>query len=226
MLATTAFYPSSVIWWMLFLVFTIVAERLELSRFLPQSKLRSWSLIVILAAIFIAAFIPFHAGGNWCLAGSIALVACWLVKFDMAFKSIRNKGQHRYSGLLLITGYGWLLVTAILLPVQQQLLFGYDAFLHSFFLGFVFSMIFSHAPIILPAIAKLPVKIYRPILYAWFGLLQVSLIVRIIADVNADSTCRSYAGLVNGITILLFFITVALIVRREVGKKKTRSGKA
>jgi hypothetical protein len=225
-LLKTTLYASSVVWWMLFLLFTIVAERLELSRFLPSGKTRQRSLVVILAFVFISAFIPFHSGGNWMLSISIALTALWLLKFDMAFKSIRNKGQHRYSGLLLITGYAWLFITALTILVQPHFAFGYDAFLHSFFLGFVFAMIFSHAPIILPAIAKLPIKIYRPVLYVWFVLLQLSLIVRIIADLFGDITCRKYAGLTNGITIIIFFINVAVIVRGELLQRKLRSAKS
>jgi hypothetical protein len=225
-LIQSALFASSVVWWILFLLFTIVAERLELSRFLPQSKTRQRSLIVVLSAVFISAFIPFHGAGSLSLCISLALTALWLLKYDMAFKSIRNKGQQRYSGLLLITGYAWLLITAVVIAMQDHFIFGYDALLHSFFIGFVFSMIFSHAPIILPAILKLPIKIYRPVLYAWFILLQLSLVVRIISDFLAEITCRKYAGLANGITILLFFITVAITVRTELLRRKTRSAKA
>jgi hypothetical protein len=65
----------------------------------------------------------------------------------------------------LIAGYVWLAVGGILWLLFAQL-FGagprYDAMLHSIFLGFVFSMIFAHAPIILPTITglSLPSKIF------------------------------------------------------------------
>lgn len=62
------------------------------------------------------------------------------------------------------------------------------------FTGFIFSMIFSHAVIILPAITKLTVKLYRPFLYVWFGLLQLSLIIRIVADLFEDVLCRKIGG--------------------------------
>jgi hypothetical protein len=113
---------------------------------------------------------------------------------------------------------------AVLLVTQASIPFGYDAVLHSFFIGFVFSMIFSHAPIILPAVARLPIKIYRPFLFVIFILLQVSLIIRIIADVIGDVWCRKIGGFTNGITILLFFISIAFIVMQEL--RQRRLGKA
>ena len=40
----------------------------------------------------------------------------------------------------------------------------YDAMLHSIFLGFVFSMIFAHAPIILPTITGLAIAVSKQFL--------------------------------------------------------------
>lgn len=218
----TGLYPAAIIWWMQFLLFTIVAERLELSRFLPLSFLTRTLLIVTLSAVLISAFIPYHLHGNIAFAITLSATAMWLLKYDMAFKSIKTKGQHRYSGSLLITGYIWLIITSVLLIIEKMFAFGYDAVLHSFFIGFVFSMIFSHAPIILPAVAKLPIKIYRPFLYVWFIALQLSLVMRVIADVTENITLRKWGGMINGVAILLFFVTIIFIVRQELIKRKSR----
>jgi hypothetical protein len=219
----TAFYPSAVTWWIGFLLFTIVAERLELSRFLSLTYFKRTLLWLCLLGVLIALVWPFHWKGNIALAIAIGATAVWLLKYDMARHSIKIKGQHRYSGILLIAGYVWLLVMSILLIFQQRLSFGYDALLHSFFIGFIFSMIFSHAVIILPAITKLPVKLYRPFLYIWFGLMQASLLVRIIADIMEDALCRKIGGMVNGISILLFFVSIAFIMQSELKKRKSTS---
>jgi len=204
------FYPSAVTWWMGFLLFTIVAERLELSRFLALTNFRRNLLWFCVAMVAIGLVWPFHSGGNIIFSIAIASTAAWLLKYDMARHSIKVKGQHRYSGLLLIIGYVWLLVTAVLLPFQNHFAFGYDAVLHSFFIGF------SHAVIILPAITKMPVKIFRPFLYVWFCLMQASLMVRIIADMFADVICRKIGGVFNGISILLFFVSIAAIMVAEI----------
>lgn len=216
----TNFYPHAVNWWIGFLLFTIVGERLELSKFLPLNKAKRILLMICLASILFAIVLPSAVYGNFILAIAMAATALWLLKYDMAKRSIKASGQHRYSGILLLAGFIWLLIMALLLFFYNHLTFGYDAVLHSFFIGFVFSMIFSHAPIILPAVTKLPIKIYRPFLYYWFILLQLSLSVRIIADLVGDVLCRKIAGLANGIIILLFFSSIAIIVMRELQKRK------
>jgi len=215
----TGLYPSAVNWWIGFWLFTIVAERLELSRFLALNHFKRSLLWICIGAVLLAIFWPFDFYGKTLFAAGIGATGLWLLKYDMAKHSIKVKGQHRYSGVLLMMGYVWLLVMSILLLFQNKLTFGYDAVLHSFFIGFIFSMIFSHAVIILPAITRLPVKLYRPVLYIWVALLQSSLVVRIVADLLGDVVCRKIAGLTSGISMLLFFISIAVITKIELRKK-------
>jgi hypothetical protein len=220
LLLQTFSYPHTVSWWMVFLLFTIVAERLELSRFLAlNSGKRIW-LIAALVLSFFSLFIPEHWHGNTIFGASLISTALWLLKYDMARRSVKVPGQHRYSAQLLLTGYVWLLITAVLLFVKSNFIFYYDAVLHSFFIGFVFAMIFSHAPIILPAVLKWPIKIYKPVLYLWFGLLQASLLVRIVGDVLENPELRKWGGLLNGISILMFFATIVFIVQQQLQKRK------
>lgn len=219
-LLKTHSYPTASTWWMGFLLFTIVAERLELSRFLPLGNTRRIILVLCLAVVMASLFWPFHLNGHLVFAGGVAATAVWLLRYDMARKSVKLQGQHRYSAILLIAGYGWLLIMAALLFFQQTIPFGYDAVLHSFFIGFVFSMIFSHAPIILPAVTRLPVKIYRPVLYLWFVLLQLTLLLRIVGDVTGNALTRKTGGIANGVVILLFFLTVAFLFKKEIVRRK------
>ncbi|MGZ3845810.1 MAG: hypothetical protein ACXVBH_07125, partial [Flavisolibacter sp.] len=220
----TGDYRACVTWWIGFLLLTIVAERLELSRFLSLSR-KQTSVLWISIGIVVLALLLQNRYGTIFLAVGLGLIAVWLLKYDMARRSVKVKGQHRYSGLLLIVGYVWLLIMSVLLLFEGRIPFGYDAVLHSFFIGFIFSMIFSHAVIILPAVTRMTVKHYRPVLYVWFGLLQASLIVRIVADLLADTTCRKIGGLVNGASILLFFVSIAVIMLGEVRKGKEVAGR-
>jgi hypothetical protein len=57
----------------------------------------------------------------------------------------------------------------------------YDAVRHTIFIGFVISMIFGHAPIILPAKVGVPIS-FRPTWYLQLVLLQLSLAMRVLAD--------------------------------------------
>jgi hypothetical protein len=215
----THFYPNAVNWWMAFLLFTIVAERLELSRFLNITAGMRTALLAALLLVLVSLFIPFHGWGRAAFAAGLVGTAVWLLRYDMAWKSVRIKGQHRYSAVLLISGYCWLPLTAIFLVANSSNPFMYDAALHSFFIGFVFSMIFSHAPIILPAVLKLPVKLFRPHLYVLFILLQASLLLRIVGDVAQQVPLRRWGGMINGVVILLFFVAVLLIVRQELRRR-------
>ena len=65
----------------------------------------------------------------------------------------------------------------------------YDALLHTLFLGFVFSMIFGHAPIIVPAVMPIDIT-YHWRCYIPLVLLQASLIVRIFADLTLNQPLR------------------------------------
>ncbi len=220
MLLQSNFYPQAAPWWMGFLLFTIVAERLELTRFLQLPRGSHLMLYAALAIVIAGLVIPFHMHGDWIFASGLVLTACWLLRYDMAFKSMKKAGQHRYSALLLITGYAWLLFAAMFLFAGSENPFLYDATLHAFFIGFVFSMIFSHSPIILPAVLRLPVKPYRPFLYVWFVLLQVSLVLRMVADAAVMVELRRIAGMINGLVILFFFISMMVILKIELAKRK------
>lgn len=226
LLFKTNFYPQSAPWWMGFFLFTIVSERLELSRFLPVTKKQSSLLLLCLAIAFIGLLIPFHFNGSLVFATGLILTASWLFKYDMAMKSVKKAGQHRYSAILLISGYVWLVITGAFLYAGNVNAFWYDATLHSFFLGFVISMIFSHAPIILPAVLKLPVKPYRRQLYLLFILMQASLTARVVADGMLLPALRKWAGMINGITMLLFFISIAVLVKMELKKRNRKNSAA
>ena len=94
----------------------------------------------------------------------------------------------------------------------------YDAYLHAIFLGFVFSMLFAHAPIIFPAIIGGPVP-YSPFFYVFLTLLQVSLLGRLIADLAGLWQFRLWSGLLNGVALTLFIGSMlVLVVRGRMAK--------
>lgn len=93
---------------------------------------------------------------------ALLAIAAWLLRFDLAWRTIRHPGLPRFMAICLLSGYVWLTLTALLVALKWPQTSGvvYDATLHSFFLGFVFAMIFGHAPVIFPAVLQLPVH-YR-----------------------------------------------------------------
>jgi hypothetical protein len=215
LLAVLKLYPASTTWWISFFMLTIVAERLELTRYLPVTKNLKYLLVVLMIVFLSGIILPFHIYGKYISSAALILIAFWLLTNDIAFKSIKKEGIFRYSAILLITSYFWLIITAAFFVLRSDNTLYYDAGLHAFFLGFVFSMIFAHAPIILPSIAKLTISPFSKLLYIWFALLQLSLIMRVAADVMGDYNHRKISGLISVIAILFFFLNLLMVVRKN-----------
>lgn len=209
-LLLTGLYPKVFPFWFSFFLFMITGERLELSRFLNISPTKHYTLVALLLLAGLGAFFPFHGAGKYLMVAGLAGTAIWLLKYDMAGKSVKKSGQFRFTGIALIFGYCWLLVSAIILFFWQSFPFGYDAALHTFFIGFVFNMIFAHAPIILPAVTKIRGLPFHQSLYIWLGLLQIGLIIRVLADAGLTDL-RVLSGFLNGIAILGYFINQGIV---------------
>jgi hypothetical protein len=77
--------------------------------------------------------------------------------------------------------------------------------LHAIFLGFVFSMIFGHAPIVFPAVLGVPLA-YHPSFYLPLILLHLSLMLRVVGDLTLWWAGRQLGGLLNAVVLLLFLV--------------------
>lgn len=194
-------------WWAGFLVLTIAGERLELSRFLPTSRAARAvfvSGVGLFAAGLVLACAAFDMGARLSGLGLLVLTF-WLLRFDIARRSLQKAGLARFVAVSLLSGYLWLGVAGLLGLRLGGLAPGlhYDAWLHAIFLGFVFAMIFGHAPIILPAVLGVPMP-FRPAFYAHLAVLHVSLVLRVSGDLAAWWPGRQWGGLLNVVAVLLF----------------------
>jgi hypothetical protein len=90
----------------------------------------------------------------------------------------------------------------------------YDVMLHSVLLGFVFSMIFGHAPIILPSLFVRP-PVYSPMFYGPLAGLHLALAVRLLGDLGGLSGWRLWGGLFNVLTIPLFIGLLLVVMARS-----------
>jgi hypothetical protein len=205
-------------WWAGFLVLTIAGERLELARVLrlrPATNALFLIICLLILTGLVVALFELDVGMRLAGAGLLALSA-WLLAFDIARRTVRTPGLTRYIAICLLLGYVWLLVGGGL-----WLLYGgsytagpiYDAMLHAIFLGFVFSMIFGHAPIILPAVLGTPLP-FLPAFYVHLALLHLSLLLRIAGDLLPAHPLRQWGGLLNVAAVLLFLAMSGLAARR------------
>ncbi|HLC40882.1 MAG TPA: hypothetical protein VJO34_04565, partial [Methylomirabilota bacterium] len=207
-------------WWISFLVVTIGGERLELTRLIPQSRRSRAEFAVanglLVLGLLISLFV-FHAGIRLGGVGLVALTV-WLVRHDIAWRTLEQGGLSRYMAICLLSGYLWLGVGGLL-----WLLFGdyfaagptYDAMLHAILLGFVFSMIFGHAPLIIPSLLGIDLP-FRRLFYSHWALLHLSLLLRVGGDLVRPMPLQGWGGSLNALAILLFLANMVRAARAAV----------
>ncbi len=201
-----------VFWWAGFLVLTIAGERLELTRLLRFSAKSHAAFLIVIIALLVGLALTSIAPDVGVRLTGVALMtlAGWLGIFDIARRTVWTSGLTRFIAVSLLSGYLWLGVAGLLALCSGHVSAGpqYDAILHALFLGFVFSMIFGHAPIIVPAVLGLGVT-YRPAFYVHLALLHASLALRVFGDLVPWLSARQWGGLLNGLAIVIFFANTA-----------------
>jgi len=212
-------------WWMGFLILTIVGERLELNRLLPQSfraTLMFWSGIMFM--IGGTGLLPLSlTSGIRIIAVGWILTGIWLLQHDITRHTIKTTGLSRFIAVSLIAGYGWMIIGGLIalwkgLPSGG---FYYDAILHTILVGFVFSMIFGHAPIIFPAILRLKI-IYQPYFYGHLVLLHLGLVIRVGGDLAHALFWKQVGGVLNVVAVLLFLgATASSVVLGALQRKQS-----
>ncbi len=197
-------------WWIGFPLITIAGERLELSR-LRRPSLWSKAGFLLANVIFVlglvVSVVDFLPGVRLAAVGVVA-VTLWLLCYDIAWRTVRHKGLPRYMAICLLTGYLWLGLGGVLWFVFADLFIAglhYDAILHAFFLGFVFSMIFGHAPIVFPSVVGVPLP-FRHAFYVHLVLLHLSVLLRVTGDLTGRVAGAKWGGLLSVLTILVFLV--------------------
>jgi hypothetical protein len=204
-------------WWMAFLVLTIAGERLELTRLLPTppSARTGFALLAGLLLAGLALSLWSADLGVRLYALALLGLALWLLRYDLARRTVRQTGLTRFIAVCLLAGYGWLALGG-LLGLAGAFAPGHgwrDPALHAIFLGFVFSMILGHAPIILPAVAKVRIP-YSAVLYLPLAALHLSVLGRCAGGLLGLPALQQAAGLANAFALLLFVLTMLFLILR------------
>lgn len=205
-----------VTWWLAFLILTIAAERLELSRFLPPSPMAKRMFALILVVLVAGLLGARRSFGPELFAVGLVLLSAWLLKQDVARRTVRNRGLTRFIAVCLLSGYLWLAVGGGVILVAGGLFPGtrsYDAAVHALALGFVFSMVFGHAPIIFPAVLRVAVPYHRTF-YVPLALLHVSLLVRLAGDATGQYQWTRVGALLNALALAAFIVSTVTAVAR------------
>lgn len=208
--------PELTTWFAVYIILTIVGERIELSRVARLSAASSdtaektaWTVsLIVFFSPALAVFMP--AVGGAIFGAALLVTVGWLWKYDAARGTITATGLPRFMAACLLIGYGWLAIAGALWVGASPITDGrlYDAALHAVFLGFAMSMIMAHAAVILPAVLRRPLP-YRPVFWVPAILLHASLLLRIVIGDARNLEWAVSAGGVLNITAVLFFIVIA-----------------
>ncbi len=203
-----------------FLVITITGERLELAHLGVGRVGMLWFIasIVLVGIGSMAAGAGIAAGTELAGAAFVSLAA-WLGHYDIARRTVRMSGPTRFMAISLLVGYLWLGIAGVfwllygLFPGSV----GYDTGVHAVFLGFVMSMVFGHAIIVVPVFTNLAFP-YHKVMWLPLGVLHVSLLVRAYGDVAGSFSTMEWGGMLNATALALFaLVAVGTVLRANVG---------
>lgn len=205
-------------WWFGFLVMTVGAERLEMTRLMRRRPGAQPALLAILAAMVggAAASCASARIGGLVFGLSLTALAAWLLAFDIARRTVHAHGLPRYMATCLLAGYGWLAIGGVAWAATALGLSARDLALHAVALGFLVSMIMGHAPVILPAIARTKLA-FGNFFYLPLAVLHLSLVLRL-GGAFLDPRWRATGALFNALALAFFAATVlgaALAWRRR-----------
>lgn len=211
-----------VAWWCAFLVLTIAGERRELARFVPLSAFarRSYLAVVGLQALALALLTlpgvpPRGAGALWWLA--LLALAAWLLRFDLACRAgLARSGWALHTARCLRIGYAWLALAALwgLAGLAAGTAFGASGPLHMLLLGFVFAMVFGHAPIVLPALLRRRLAAPTAAQFAPVLLMSAAVALRAATEASNATSLRAAAGVLQALAIVAFAVLLLSRLRQ------------
>lgn len=214
-------------WWLLFLVLAIVGERVKLARAsfgdgaAHRVLVESVLAFIVLGLSFIQPVLIYPFFG---MALVVLLIDVML--HDAPLKAMDAKGEAKFTATATLAAYAWGILAGILWVLYGPLDFGfpYDAVIHAVTIGFAFSMLMAHAPIIAPAVTGKDVP-YSPAMWVIWGILQVGLVTRIAASTHELEWLWRVGGIADIASILAFVImlVVLVVISGRKAKKATTS---
>jgi hypothetical protein len=216
--------PDVIGWWLSFLVLTIAAERLELSRLMAPKRGSVAIFLFALGILLTGAQNGLMSRNGAVLFGiGLLLMTGWLMRHDIARLNVRRTGQTRFMAVCMLAGYAWLAVAgaSLITSSPERSAFGYDIALHAILIGFVVSMVFGHALITFPAVARLRVR-YAGALYAPLVVLHGSVALRVGSGLAEWDLGRMASGPLTACALAGF----ALVLLRASGSQRRMSAGA
>ena len=205
---------SAMLLWAAFPVLVIAGERLELAFQVRPGGIPWWVFQISVGLVLVGALLSSRdvlLGARLEAVGFFGL-ALWMLRYDILKRGFKHEGLARYTSLALWTGYVWLAVGAIFLwQWASGASIFWDAAIHSVFLGFMFAMIFAHAPVIFPALTGVKMRWHRGH-YVHLVLLSLGLAIRCSAAFNGSAWLKRHGSLCAALALVVFLINQALSI--------------
>lgn len=195
--------------WLLFPTLTIIGERLELARIAFLDEMVETVVEALSGAALLGACLLLIAPGSHLVVGPALLgLAVVMAYYDVARRTVRLRGGVRFMAASMLAGYVWLaLAGAVWSLWGLQGLNGaaYEIVIHCITVGFAFSMILAHAPVIIPAIVHRALPYHR-LMWLPYVLLHAGLVVRVVGLLAEASAVWKVGGAVGVAAILVFMV--------------------
>jgi len=201
------------------LVFYVLAERIELARIIKLKVSDILLFVLAFFAVLVGAFLLYFNEINsrffpssdnfpFYLIGFADLyLGMWFLLKDVAKRVIKiSGGLSRYSALAILLGHFSLLLGGFFLFFGKWRFWGES--IHFMTLGFTFSMVFGHAPLIFPQILKIK-PFFSRALYFPLSLLHFSVFIRFLSAFFHN--LKTLALSLNSLSILIFFIMMGAL---------------
>lgn len=212
--------------WLLFLVLTIVGERVELARAVfsdirLESGILGLGLLVVLM-LLVQSLTP--RVGYPLLGLSLAVLLLVMVGHDVAKATFRHGGLPGFMGTCMLSAYAWGLLAALIwmvAPLDSQTYWG-DMALHALAIGFIMTMVIAHVCMIVPSVIRRPLP-FHPLLWVAWGLMQVGLLVRLLGTVRLLTPMWKVGNALNVLGMLAMMATVVYLAasgRRILASKR------
>ena len=197
--------------WFSFLLLTIVAERVEMTRMTQRAPraMRALAPVVLclLSAVLAAVHDAWQLTAGLIFGLALVALAVWLAWFDTARLSLKRHGLGRFTAFCVLAACAWLAVAGASWAATSMGWLLRDAALHALGLGFVFSMLMGHAPVILPAMARV-----RVVVGLWFYVplvtLHASLALRLLGGLQ-NVVLRQWGAWLSALAIALYLVAMA-----------------
>lgn len=214
--------PAIVAWWLMFLVLTIISERLELARITFAGAgvefrvlLESAALVATLVCSLTAPSI-----GMALLGVALAVLVADVAWHDVARRMVTSTGIPRFAATCMLGAYAWALCAAgmwIFMGATSG--YAYDLAVHALTIGFTLSMIVAHAPVIIPAVIRREVPYHRLMWVGW-ALIQVALLLRLTGGGRDVEALWRFGAALGVVAFLVFVMVTATLTIRQARRRQ------